>query len=243
MQRHQITSMVVVPKLLELLMQGTEREIRHRGQWSRWQQFNRIGTYLPLRLRRMLFASMHRQLGGAFEYFISGGAHLDTLLWQKWERIGIKVIQGYGATECSPVITSNTQYRRIKGSVGRALSGVETRLSEEGELQVRGNNVTAGYWRDGQSNKQAFTKDGWYRTGDLATQDNQGNVFLHGRLNDTIVLSNGMNIFPQDLETMLESEASVKSAVVLGLDTSSGDTEIAAAVLLDGRTVDPMSRQ
>jgi len=243
MQRHRITSMVVVPKLLELLMQGTEREIRHRGQWSRWQQFNRIGTYLPLRLRRMLFASMHRQLGGAFEYFISGGAHLDTLLWQKWERIGIKVIQGYGATECSPVITSNTQYRRIKGSVGRALSGVETRLSEEGELQVRGDNVTAGYWRDEQSNKQAFTKDGWYRTGDLATQDNQANVFLHGRLNDTIVLSNGMNIFPQDLETVLESEASVKSAVVLGLDTSSGDTEIAAAVLLDGRTVDPMSRQ
>ena len=243
MQRHQITSMVVVPKLLELLMQGTEREIRHRGQWSRWQRFNRIGPYLPMRLRRLLFASIHRQLGGAFECFISGGAYLDTMLWKKWEHIGIRVIQGYGATECSPVITSNTQYRRLSGSVGRALSGVEIRLSEEGELQVRGRNVTAGYWQDEQSNKQAFTKDGWYRTGDLATQDGQGNVFLHGRLNDTIVLSNGMNIFPQDLETVLESEAAVKSAVVLGLDTSSGDTEIVAAVVMDSPTVDPMSRQ
>jgi len=243
MRRHRITSMVVVPKLLELLTQGMEREIRHRGQWSRWQLLNRISKHLPMRLRRMLFGSIHRQLGGEFECFISGGAHLDTMLWQKWERIGIKVIQGYGATECSPVITSNTQFRRLRDSVGTALSGIETRLSEEGELQVRGRNVTAGYWQDEQSSRQAFTGDGWYRTGDLATQDNQGNVFLHGRLNDTIVLSNGMNIFPQDLETVLESEASVKSAVVLGLDTPSGDTQIVAAVVLDDPAGDPSYRQ
>ena len=243
MQRYRITSMVAVPKLLDLLMQGTEREIRHRGHWSRWQWLNRLSVHLPMRMRRALFAPVHRQLGGAFEFFISGGAYLDTGLWEKWERIGVKVIQGYGATECSPVIASNTQYSRVAGSVGRPLSGIEVRLTEEGELQVRGKNVTGGYWQDEEARRQAFTSDGWFRTGDLASRDKQGNVFLHGRLNDTIVLPNGMNVFPQDLEAVLQAREAISGCVVLGADHPSGDTRITAAVLLNSESKDPTERQ
>ena len=231
-QRYRITSMVVVPKLLELLMQGTEREVRRRGRWSRWQRLNHLSEHVPMLLRRILFARVHRELGGALEFFISGGAYLDTELWAKWERIGVKVIQGYGATECSPVIASNTQHRRVPGSVGQALSGVEVRLSEDDEIQVRGKSVSGRYWQDEESNLNAYTPDGWFRTGDLATRDARGNVFLHGRLNDTIVLANGMNVFPQDLEAVLDAQKEVKACVVLGVSDPSGDTRIVAAVVL-----------
>lgn len=243
MQHYRITSMVVVPKLLALLMQGTEREVRRRGHWSRWQRLNRLSEHLPMPLRRMLFAGVHRELGGALEFFISGGAYLDTALWAKWERIGVKVIQGYGATECSPVISSNTQHRRVPGSVGQALSGVEVRLSEDDEIQVRGKSVSGRYWQDEESNLNAFTPDGWFRTGDLATRDAQGNVFLHGRLNDTIVLANGMNVFPQDMEAVLEAREEVRACVVLGTDHPSKDTRIIAAVVLSSQATDPAVRQ
>jgi len=243
MQRYRITSMVVVPKLLALLMQGTEREIMRRGHWSSWQWLNRLSEHLPMPLRRVLFARVHRELGGALEFFISGGAFLDTELWAKWERIGVKVIQGYGATECSPVIASNTQHRRVPGSVGQALSRVEVRLSEDDEIQVRGKSVSGRYWQDEESGLNAFTPDGWFRTGDLATRDGQGNVFLHGRLNDTIVLANGMNVFPQDLEAVLEAQREVRACVVLGTDHSSGDTRIIAAVLLSSLATEPAVRQ
>jgi len=243
MQRHRITSMVVVPKLLDVLMRGIEREVRRRGQWARWQQLNRFSAYIPMRFRRLLFRSAHSQFGGAFEYFVSGGAHLDTELWRRWEHIGVKVIQGYGATECSPVITSNTQYHRVVDSVGAPLSGVQIRLSQQGELQVHGKNVTNGYWQDERFNTRAFTPDGWYRTGDLATRDKRGHVFLRGHLNDTIVLANGINIFPQDLEKALAVVPSVKTAVVMGVEDTSGNTEIVASVLLNTKTADSLSQQ
>lgn len=237
MQRYRITSIVAVPKLIAMLMQGVEREIRRRGKWSRWEWLNQLSVYLSMPLRRLLYSPLHHQFGGSLEFFISGGAYLDSALSAKWERIGVKVIQGYGITECSPVIASNTQYRRVSGSVGQALSGVEVRLSRDGEIQVRGKNVSHGYWQDEEADRNAFTADGWFRTGDIATQDSQGNLFLHGHLNETIVLSNGMNVFPQDVEKALAAQEGVKDCVVLGSEDLSGEVKVVAFVLLSDHSM------
>jgi long-chain acyl-CoA synthetase len=237
MQRYRITSIVAVPKLIAMLMQGVEREIRRRGKWSRWEWLNQLSVYLSMPLRRLLYSPLHHQFGGSLEFFISGGAYLDSALSAKWERIGVKVIQGYGITECSPVIASNTQYRRVSGSVGQALSGVEVRLSRDGEIQVRGKNVSHGYWQDEEADRNAFTADGWFRTGDIATQDSQGNLFLHGHLNETIVLSNGMNVFPQDVEKALAAQEGVKDCVVLGNEDLSGEVKVVAFVLLSDHSM------
>lgn len=231
MQRRRPEILVVVPLLLELLMRGIEREVRAQGKWRLWQALNVTAARLPMAGRRMLFRSVLAKFGGALEMVFCGGARLDPALARSWERLGVKVIEGYGATECSPLVTGNAVDRRIFGSVGRAVKGVQLRVSEEGELQVRGPNVTSGYWRNEAATAAAFTADGWYRTGDLAEIDERGDVRLHGRLRDMIVLSSGLNVYPEDLEAALRLEPEVADCVALLVPRTEQRERIEAVVL------------
>ncbi len=216
LRRHRVTAMAVVPQVLELLLDGIEREVRRRGALRSWQAAHRLAPHLPLDARRFLFRRVHRELGGHLELFVSGGAALDPEVGAAWERLGVTVLEGYGATECSPSIATNTRDERRSGSVGRPVPGVRVRIGEEGEVLVRGPNVTAGYWHDDEATRAAFTGDGWLRTGDLGELDDDGFLRLRGRLNDLIVLPNGLNVHPEDVEAELLREAEIAECAVVG---------------------------
>ncbi len=230
LQRRRIIGMVVVPAVLEVLMRGIEREVRRQGRWEQWQRLQMVAERLPLPARRLLFARVHRELGGSLDFFLCGGAYLSPSLARSWERLGVKVVQGYGATECAPVVSSNTLADRQHGSIGMPVRGVQVRLSAEGELLVHGPNVTRGYWRDEQATRLAFTDDGWYRSGDLAEQNPNGRLTLKGRLRDLIVLANGLNVYPEDVEQELRGEPIVADCVALGLADAEGNRRVHAVV-------------
>jgi long-chain acyl-CoA synthetase len=223
------TNMGCVPQILELFRDGILREVRKQGRERPFQLLRRVAAWLPMALRRRLFRQVHQRMGGAFEFFVSGGAHLDPALARWWEALGFKVVQGYGMTEAAPVVACHTVEHRDPFSVGRPLSGVEVTVAEDGELLVRGENVTQGYWQNPQATAEAF-EDGWYKTGDLGAFDRAGCLHLRGRKKNMIVLANGMNVYPEDVEHVLTQDPRVKDAVVLG-KTSGQDVTVHAVLL------------
>lgn len=239
LRRHRITAMAVVPQVLELLLAGIEQEIDRRGARGRWTAAHRIASHVPVAARRLLFHAVHRQLGGHLALFVSGGAALDAGVAAAWERMGVTVLEGYGATECSPSIASNTSAARRAGSVGRPVPGVEVRIGAEGEVQVRGANVTPGYWRDDDATHAAFTGDGWYRTGDLGELDPDGFLHLRGRLGDMIVLASGLNVHPEDVEAELAREPAVSDCAVVGAGDARGAARVHAVVVPTQRETAP----
>jgi long-chain acyl-CoA synthetase len=232
MQSDQVTNLVLVPQALQLLMNGIEREVRAKGKEKQWRFLMRVAPIMPMGVRRWLFREVHRQFGGNLTYIMSGGAYLDPELARKWYAIGIPILQGYGATEASPVITTNTfQHSRI-GSVGKVLPGQEIRIADDGEILTRGPNVTQGYWQSPEATAAAF-EDGWYRTGDLGYVDQDGFLFLKGRKKDLIVLANGQNVYPEDIESILNKQPGVRDSVVVGLPADGGLVRVHAVLLME----------
>ena len=232
MQRDRITNLILVPQALELLMGGIEREVRAKGKEKVWNLMMKAAPAMPKALRRWLFREVHRQFGGKVAFFMSGGAYLDPGLSKKWTALGIPVLQGYGTTEASPVISSNTFRHNRLGSVGRMLPEVGLKLAEDGEILVNGANITPGYWKNPEATAGAF-EDGWYKTGDLGYLDGDEYLFLKGRKKDLIVLPNGQNVYPEDLELLLNQQPLVKDSVVVGAPDRNGAVEVHAALLLD----------
>ena len=210
---HRMTSMVVVPQVLDLFWSAIEREVAKRGREASFTRLRAIGRHLPMGLRRRLFGSVHSQLGGHLRLFVSAGAFLPPALQQGWEDLGVIVMQGYGATETGTGSTTNLEDHGL-GTVGRPPEGVEMRLAEGGEIQFRGPTVFRGYWNNPTATAEAFTPDGWYRTGDIGHLDAAGRLILSGRIKDIIVLPNGFNVYPEDLENALRI-AGVRDSVVL----------------------------
>ena len=231
MRERKITIMLLVPQGLELLMNGIEREVARQGREALWNRLLKIAERLPFRLRRRLFRRVHKQFGGKLDFIVSGGAALDPDLGRKWELLGVKIVQGYGATEASPVISNHTIKGRRHDSTGRPLPNVEVRISEAGEILVRGENVTPGYWRAPEETAKAFDGD-WYKTGDLGYFDDEGFLHIQGRMKDMIVLPSGQNVFPEDVQAVLTKHPRVKDATVVGL-TRGSSVEVHAALILE----------
>ena len=231
MRERKITIMLLVPQGLELLMNGIEREVARQGREALWNRLLKIAERLPFRLRRRLFRRVHKQFGGKLDFIVSGGAALDPDLGRKWELLGVKIVQGYGATEASPVISNHTIEGRRHDSTGRPLPNVEVRISDAGEILVRGENVTPGYWRAPEETAKAFDGD-WYKTGDLGYFDDEGFLHIQGRMKDMIVLPSGQNVFPEDVQAVLTKHPRVKDATVVGL-TRGSSVEVHAALILE----------
>ena len=231
MRERKITTMLMVPQALELLMNGIEREVIRQGKERLWKKLLKVAERTPFGLRRHLFRSVHKQFGGKLDLIVSGGAPLDRDLGRKWEMLGIKVLQGYGATEASPVISNHTMDERRPDSTGRPLPNVQVKISEQGEILVKGDNITPGYYNAPEETAKAF-EDGWYKTGDLGYFDKDGFLHIQGRVKDMIVLSSGQNVFPQDIQTILVKHPNVKDAVVVGLPKGTS-VEVHAALILD----------
>jgi long-chain acyl-CoA synthetase len=228
----QVTCMVLVPQALQLFLNGIERAVRRQKKEKQWQLLHLLAARLPFSLRRFLFGAVHRRFGGHFRFFVSGGAYLPPALAQRWEDMGFRVIQGYGATECSPIITATPFKEHNLTSVGKPLPGVDVRIAPDEEILVQGPNVFRGYWKDPVAT-EAVLQEGWYHTGDLGEFDAQRNLYLKGRKKNLIVLANGMNVYPEDLENIFQSLPGVKDAAVFGLMEGDSGPQVHAVLLLE----------
>ncbi len=205
------TAMLGVPSLYAAVWQGITTRVEAGGA-RRARLFRRLlalsrGTARLTRLRpgKLLFRPLHANLGKRLRILGCGGAKLDPQLARDLETLGWTVLSGYGLTETSPVLTFNSRRARRLDSEGRPLPGVEIRIAgaedpAAGEILARGPNVFAGYWKNPDATREAFTTDGWFRTGDLGSLDGAGYLHVAGRLKEVIVLSGGKNVFPEDVE-------------------------------------------
>ena len=228
---NRITMMCLVPQALDLFMSAIEREARRQNREAMLARLFGLAERLPMPARRLLFRSIHAKLGGALELLICGGAYLDPALAHRWELMGITVLQGYGATEAAPIIACDRLTQRKPDAVGLPYTGVDVRIDTDGEILAKGPNIFSGYWNNPQATA-AVLQDGWYRTGDLGSIDEQGFLHLKGRKKDLIVLANGQNVYPEDIETELDRNPAVSEAVVVGLQKDRGDVEVHAVLLM-----------
>jgi long-chain acyl-CoA synthetase len=229
LRESRVTTMVLTPQVLDLFWGAITREIEKRGQTARFELARRIARRLPFPLRRLIFRRLHAQLGGSLTLLVSAGAYLPPELQEAWEDVGIVVMQGYGSTECG-IVTANDERRHPPGVVGRPRPPVQVRLDPEtSEIQVRSPSVSEGYWRNEEASAEARTADGWARTGDVGHFTDAGDLVLSGRLRNIIVLPNGLNVYPEDIEAALADHGLTQAVV---LETAPGRIE--AVVLPPG---------
>jgi long-chain acyl-CoA synthetase len=227
-----IRAMVLVPRLLQMLKSSIERKLAAHGLDRLFSRFLAATAGLPAPFRRALYSPIQRSFGRNFTFFVSGGAPLDANLARFWGGMGFRVLEGYGLTECSPVLTAATFDRQAPGSVGLPLPGVEIRL-EKGEVQARGPNIFSGYFENPVATADAFTLDGWFRTGDLGELDADGWLKIKGRSKELIVTGAGVNVYPDEIEALLAGIPGVREACVIGLDRGEGES-VHAVIIPDG---------
>lgn len=229
-KKERATALIAVPRMLDALRSALEREMDARG-WRKWfsNAWNAASGESFLR-RAWRFRRIHRMFGWRFWAFISGGAALsgDTELFFK--RLGFAVVQGYGMTETASLISLNHPFRATEGSVGKILPGREFKLAEDGEILVRGENVSSGYWEHGQI--RPAESEGWLRTGDIGEIDAEGNLRFRGRKKSVMVTPGGLNVYPEDLEGALRKQEGVRDCVVIPV-ARGGNAEPCAVLLLE----------
>ena len=241
-RRERVSVLVAVPRMIESLKQKVERDLdgaesRHHPSFA--ARFAAAESQHFLR-RWWTFRDVRRRFGWKFWAMISGGAALDRETEEFWHRLGYAVIQGYGLTETTSLISLNHPFHTSRGSIGKVLPGREMKLAEDGEILVRGSGVASNYWRGEREGPQplALAEDaGWYRTGDLGVLDEQGNLFFKGRKKEVIVTPAGMNIYPEDLEAALRAQKEVRDCVVVGLERG-GNAEPCAVLILRERNTE-----
>ncbi len=229
-KRERVSVVVAVPRLMESLKDKILRDLEAAGRLARFQRQFEAAKDQHFVRRWWRFRRIHNQFGWKFWAFISGGAALDAETEEFWRRLSFVVIQGYGLTETTSLISLNHPFSTSKRSIGKVLEGREIRLDENGEILVRGANVAAGYWQAKQL-RPVLNYDGWFRTGDLGELDAEGNLYFKGRKKNVIVTREGMNVYPDDLEAALRRQPEVRDCVVVGLEHG-GNAEPCAVLLL-----------
>ena len=196
--------------------------------------------------RREIFADVHESFGGNLRKIICGGAALNPKMIEFFENLGISIYEGFGITECAPLTFVTPYYARKYGSVGPAVPCCQGRIAGEdyndrgyieGEIQIKGDNVMLGYYKNPEATEAAFTDDGWFRTGDMGYMDEDGYFYITGRLKTVIVLENGKNIFPEEIEEYLGNVDKIAECVVVG--RQSGETVVLTALIYPDYTKYP----
>jgi long-chain acyl-CoA synthetase len=236
-RKERVSVLVAVPRMLQSLRAKVERDIGQQGRSAAFKTRLRDSEGKHFLHRWWIFRDIHRKLGWKFWAFVCGGAALDRDTEEFWGRLGFAVVQGYGLTETTSLISVNHPFRLGKGSIGKVLPGREVRLADDGEILVRGGGVSTGYMSGGGIKSQA-DEDGWYHTGDLGALDAQGNLYFKGRKKEVIVTPAGMNVYPADLEAVLKQQPEVRDCVVVGIDRE-GNAEPCAVLILRNASDDP----
>ncbi len=247
-RRRRVSVLVSVPKILDVLREhalraaptakeaGAVRTPGLQGSGA-WRAATRIAG------RWWHHRDVHRLFGAKFWAFVVGAAPLDAELEKFWGDLGFAVIQGYGLTETAPIVTLNHPFGTRRGSVGKAMAGVEMKVAEDGEILVRGENVTRGYFNAEEETARAF-EDGWFHTGDIGEIGPDGQVFIRGRKKEMIVTPEGLNVFPEDVERVLNQVPGVRDSAVVGASPGGGqDERVHAVVVLEpGVDADAVTR-
>ena len=236
-RRERVSVLVSVPRVLQSLKEKIERDLEGRVNLQEFQCAFREAEGKHFLHRWWMFRRIRREFGWKFWALISGGAALDRVTEQFWDRLGYAVIQGYGLTETTSLISLNHPFRLGKGSIGRVLDGREVKLAPDGEILVRGGGVASGYW-NGNNLRPLAASEGWYHTGDIGELDADGNLYFKGRKKDVIVTPAGMNVHPEDLETALRKQPEIKDVVVVPL-ARNGNAEPCAVMLLRAAASNP----
>ena len=231
LKEYEVSVFVGVPLLVEAIYNKILKEIEKQGKTKLINNAIKISNALlkiKIDIRRLLFKQVLEQLGGKLRFVISGGAPLDPKVQKGWNDLGIKMVQGYGLTESSPVIAvEDDKYKKI-GSIGKALPTLDVKIDEPneegiGELMAKGPSIMLGYYENEEATKAALDDDGWFHTGDLARQDKDGYFFITGRMKNVIVLKNGKNIYPEEIESYLNESPLISESLVIGTHKENDD--------------------
>ena len=231
-RRERVSVLVAVPRMLQSLKEKIERDLQAEGRLEDFRRKFQPAEGKHFLHRWWIFRRVHRKFGWKFWAFICGGAALDRITEEFWGRLGYAVVQGYGLTETTSIISVNHPFHLGKGSVGKVLAGREVKLAEDGEILVRGSGVASGYW-NGQDMQPVAGDAGWYHTGDIGELDAEGNLYFKGRKKDVIVTPAGMNVYPEDLEAALRGQPEVKDCAVIALPQDGNALPCAVMILRD----------
>ncbi len=233
LKKYEPSILVVVPLVLQTIHREILKTAKKAGKLELLQKglkLNRFFLRFGIDLSHRLFGDVYDVVGHNLRYFICGGAALDPELVEFYRCLGITVIQGYGITECSPIVAANVPHANRFGSIGRTFPCCETKIID-GEICVRGDSVSPGYYNDPEGNSDAY-RDGWFHTGDLGRVDKDGYLWFLGRKKNLIVLSNGENVSPEMLEEKLYRVEGVQDALVY-----EKDGKITAEVYVDPKAL------
>lgn len=241
---YQPDCLIGVPLIFDKFKGKILDEIKKKGIEKRINAFMsilNILSYMGIDLRRKIFKKLLEPFGGKLRVIVTGGAAMEKSTVKFYENIGIKVYQGYGLTETSPVVAGGNDFVRKTGTCGNPLPGVKIAIanpdsSGNGELVVKGNNVMLGYWKNEEATKEAIV-DGWFHTGDLGCIDKKGLITVTSRVKSMIVLNNGKKVFPEELENYINKVPYVKESMVWGETTKEGTVEICAKIVLDKENI------
>ena len=235
-----ITAMISVPALFEGMYRKVKKGIEKKGKWQTVEKGIKISNFLRkfgIDIRKKLFKEVHEAVGTKLRLFVAGGAALDPDYEKGFLDLGFTIYQGYGLTESSPVIAAeDDKYQRL-GSIGKAFPSMEVKIdkpNEEGigELLAKGPTIMLGYYNNEEATKETI-EDGWLHTGDLAKIDKDGYIFITGRKKFVIVLKNGKNIYPEELEALVNKIEGIKESFVYGRPEDDGDFKICAKIVYD----------
>lgn len=244
MENGHITGMVGVPALWEMLHRRIKTRFREQSDFiadlaDNIIDFNSwLRNSTPFNLGPIIFFPIHKRFGGRIRYLISGGSALSEKVQKDLHGLGFTILEGYGLTESSPVLTfTRPQNKLAKGTVGKNLPGIEVRIDEPdengvGEIYARGQNVMLGYFNNDDATKEVL-QDRWLKTGDLGRIDEDGNLYLVGRSKDIIIDSNGKNIYPDEIEELYSKSKFIKELSIVGLPDGEGAEKVAALVVPD----------
>lgn len=241
----QITAMISVPILFESMYKKVMKSIEKKGKLETVKKGIKISNFLlkfGIDIRRKIFKEIHDNLGGKVRLFVAGGAAFDPEAEKGFNELGVRTLQGYGLTESSPVIASeDDKYQRL-GSIGKAFPSLDVKIdnpNEEGigELLAKGPSIMLGYYNNEEATKETL-EDGWLHTGDLAKIDKDGYIFISGRKKFVIVLKNGKNIYPEELETLVNKIEGIKESFVYGRPEEDGDYKICSKIVYDKELVE-----
>ena len=221
-KEQQPTHLVLVPLFVENMYKKVWSGAEKSGKAETLRRMMKISNALRkcgIDLRRKLFKSVLDSFGGKLEMIICGGANLNQDIIDTFDAIGITILNGYGITECAPLISCNRNKYQKKGSVGTPIIGEQVRIKDpdengEGEICVKGPNVMLGYYKNPEATAAAFDEEGYFRTGDYGKLDEEGWIYITGRLKNLIILSNGKNVYPEEIETEISRVFGVNECIV-----------------------------
>ena len=233
----EITAMISVPALYENIYKRVMKSIEKKGKLAEVEKIMKLSGMLSkvgIDFRKKMFKEIHESLGPKLRLMVNGGAALDYEVEKGFNELGFRIVQGYGLTETSPVIAAGTDFAQRLGSVGKVFPSLKVKIINKdengvGEVIVKGPSVMLGYYQNDEANKEVFEK-GWFHTGDLGYIDKKGFLFLAGRKKSVIVLKNGKNVYPEEIESIINRIDGVKESFIYGKPEENNEDDLKLCV-------------